>query len=168
METNKRKLNDIEKNRIFELCKNDIRIYSYWNKANWLMPICLILVAIFNYKTIVWENIWIFLLFIIFIYIFWNIMAILQFEMFSKIKSGKYECIESKLIRTRELCNSDPSSPAKTFMITVNIDGKDKEVEYKGENFEKLQIEENIVVIHYKNIFKLDTYKGFSYNELNN
>jgi predicted nucleotidyltransferase len=53
-----------------------------------------------------------------------------------------------------------------TYYITVNIDGKDKEIEYNGKNFNNIKLGNKIVLIEYMFLNK-QAYLCYSYDEIN-
>lgn len=53
------------------------------------------------------------------------------------------------------------------YYVTVNIEGEVKEVEYIGNEFDYLTIDEEMLIIHFKNIKKEIEYICFSNKEVN-
>lgn len=63
--------------------------------------------------------------------------------------------------------NNDTVYTLYWYYINVNINGNNKEIEYKGKEFDRLKLGDKLIIIEY-NTFKKKNYICFSYSELNN
>lgn len=171
----KRKLTEKEKNNIVEMCKTEIGLLgNYANIIKIILPIITILLFLFLYSQIKFGNIIIYIIIAL-------ILSIIEITQISKLQSpftnilnDKYICFESKMINSRKVrpkksdygINNDTVYTLYWYYITASIDGENKEIEYKGKEFDRLKLGDNLIVIEYYT-FKKKNYICFSYDELN-
>lgn len=85
-------------------------------------------------------------------------------KVFIDIEKNKIDCLDANILNKRE--DLDKVNNTNTYYITVNIDGKDIEIEYNGKDFNNLKSGDKIVLIEYMFLNK-KSYLCYSYNEIN-
>ena len=173
-----------EKNKINEICKIEMTIATaYGNIAKIIAPIFTISFFLFLYFEIAWGSIGIYLG-IGFLLSIVEIIGITKIQTpYFAIKDNNCSCIETKMLSKRKVLIKDPQNliphsvlektvrPGEVryynYYATVNIEGKVKEVEYRGKEFDYLTIGEEMLIIQFKNIKKNIEYICFSNKKIN-
>jgi len=173
-----------EKNKINQICKTENSIViSYGNIAKIIAPIFTILFFLFLYFEISWGSFYVYIGIGILLSIV-EITGITYVQTpYLAIKNDNCSCIETKMLSKQKVLRKDhrnliPHSVLEktvrpgevryyNYYVDVNIEGKVKKVEYRGKEFECLNVGEEMLIIQFINRKKDNRYICFSYKEIN-
>ena len=168
-----RLLTDKEKIKIDEICKTKNNILeSYASIIKIAVPILSIVLFVFLYSQIKLGTNWIYIGIAIII----SIIIILEINKlqspFKAIQKNNCMCIETTMNGSRKLLLNESDYSIRRndirvgyeYYIIANINDKSLEIEYMGNNFDRISIGEKIVAIKYNK----NKYVCFSYDEINN
>lgn len=170
-----RSLTEKELEKINELCETEIWLLTkYANLAKVLSPITTVVVFLVLYFDVSLGSIWIYLGISLILSIIEVIIISKYQKPWLRIKSNDCLAIETKMVSNRKSIIGS-SNKVKTFpgdvrhyryFVTVEIEGKLKEIEYRGKEFDYLKIGEEMLVIKGKDLKNVDEYICFSKKEI--